>query len=293
MAMKNVAIYGTGLIGGSIGLKIKQNKLPYRVLGFGGHKKNLKLALQRKAVDEIFFEDNNVLKKADFIILTVPPKIVSAFINKSLKHFKKNTLITDATSVRDNIDIGVYKLLNKHNKLTGRNISFIGSHPMAGSEKKGIKYADAAIFQNANVFITPYKIVNKKNLKFLKDFWNMLGCKIQVIDPLNHDKFVGFTSHLPHLLSGLLINLIFKEYSKNKSIKNAIANSFRDMTRISDSNPSLWADICELNEKNLIKSLSKLRSDIEKIEINLKNKKFDNIFKFFELANQNRKTLVK
>ncbi|MFC1512814.1 prephenate dehydrogenase, partial [bacterium] len=143
--IKNVFIYGVGLIGGSIGISIKDKRLPYRVFGYSRSFKSRKKAVKYKAVDNIFDNSIEPSQIADIIVLCVPPRAVCQILENIFSHLKNNVIVTDVSSVKGDLYKDIQKIVLKNNKKYKKNVVYIGSHPMAGSEKKGVEHASGSI----------------------------------------------------------------------------------------------------------------------------------------------------
>jgi len=274
--MKNitVSIIGVGLIGGSFGKAIKNSKLKIKkVIGVGRHIEKLKIAKKIGAIDEYTTDFIEGIKNADIVMVATPVNTIVPIIKKILPYIKPDCLITDVGSVKKQI----VKEIKYQN--------FVGAHPLAGSEKIGVQYSSPEIFKNATVAITPLENTSKSAIKKVSELWKSIGAKILVISPEEHDYIVAITSHLPHILSSAFVNIVWQENTRNKNISKLLAGSFRDFTRISDSDPYNWSEICYYNQNKIEKQLKKY------IKI-LKNLKIKNLLSFFSQAKNKRWQLL-
>jgi len=249
-----VVICGMGVMGGSLGFFLVNNKKASIVHALV-RKENtinqiLKLKLAHKATTCI--EDS--LDGADLIVLAIPASAVKKQIKMLLPFLKKKMVVTDICSVK-------YNVVRDSERLIGDNAYFIGSHPMTGSEKFGFSNFIKDLYANTPCIITPTMNTSKTALLKLKNFWKSLNTDIFIMNPREHDLNVAFVSHLPHILSFLFMNLVAKRKEKDAFFKIA-AGSFEDISRISGSSATLWADIFLNNKKQLSKLLKMYNKQI-------------------------------
>ncbi|MBU0533544.1 MAG: prephenate dehydrogenase/arogenate dehydrogenase family protein, partial [Candidatus Omnitrophica bacterium] len=194
-----IAIIGVGLIGGSIGLAAKKKKLTSKVIGIGRSELSLKKALKKKAVDEISLDKSKV-KDADLVIIATPVGKIVSLVKELIPYLKKGTIITDVGSTKREIMDDIHKFLPQ-------GISFMGGHPLAGSEKNGVEFADSNLFEKSICFLIPYNNQNAtKSFKKLKSFWKKLGANTIIISAEEHDFLMAGISHLPHIIAVALVN---------------------------------------------------------------------------------------
>jgi prephenate dehydrogenase len=288
--LKNILIYGVGLIGGSIGLRIKNKKLKYFVSGITRSKESTLIAKKLKVVDDMLNNLKELKGKLNFVIICVPPMKVIQALKEILPYLNSNALITDVSSVKGDVYKSISAIISNYNKKYKKNIVYVGSHPMAGTEKRSVKYSDHSIFDNSKTFITPFKGTKKQFVDELEKFWKSLGCETLIISPEEHDKFVSCTSHIPHILSAALVNFVNDEYKKNKKLTFGIASSFKGMTRISQSDEHLWSEIFILNKNNLSRHIDNLIDNLKKIKRILNNQ--NKISSFLKNTKKYREGLV-
>lgn len=240
---KKVTIIGVGLIGGSIGLAIKKRHVAKEVVGVFRHKATLKRALKARAIDKGTLSIAEGVKGADLIIVASPVSCIPALVKESAKYAGKGAVITDAGSTKGWI-------IHEAEKAVGnsRNMYFVGSHPMAGSEHAGVEYARADLLDGAPCIVTKTAKTDRAALKRIINFWKALGANVKVMSPVSHDKSVALISHIPHIIAFGLAGAV-----PEKELQYA-AEGFKDTTRVASSDPSLWADIFLTNKKELLKA---------------------------------------
>ncbi|MFH2070963.1 MAG: prephenate dehydrogenase/arogenate dehydrogenase family protein [Elusimicrobiota bacterium] len=274
---KNVSIIGVGLIGGSLGKALKKRGAVWggriKITGVGRHPDKLRFAKRTGAIDGWTTDFAEGVRDADIVVLCVPVDRIVEIAKRILPHVKRSCVITDAGSVKG----AIIRQVEKMPSLSG---VFVGSHPIAGSEKTGVSFADAGLFNGATVVITPTRRVNGKSLKEIAGMWKAAGAKTLIMPAAMHDRYLALTSHLPHILSGALVNLVWNLYNKNKDAGRLLAGSFRDLTRVSDSDPALWSAICRLNAKEVFGAVAGYIRILKKIQQYRSMKELNRFFSF-------------
>lgn len=246
--MINVCIVGVGLIGGSLGLALRRvrrrGKKIYHVMGWGRNRRHLIVAKKRGAVDEIV-DKAVALIHADMVVLCVPVQIIVPVARRLLPFLKRGVVLTDVGSVKDEIVRGMDRL-----PLKRKNLSYVGAHPIAGSEKTGVHNADARLFVKATCVLTRDRR-NPASFQKVKKMWSSVGARCVSLSPKEHDRGLAMTSHLPHLLAFALFSLVYSEARRSAFLRKLTAGSFRDMTRIAASDGEIWSGILKLNKKEI------------------------------------------
>jgi len=251
---KNVQflIIGLGLIGGSIAKRL--SKRGFEVLAIDKNKSHLKYAKKSKII--VGSSEKTDCEKKLFVIIALPPKVLISNFDRYLDIFHEADFITDCTSVKSS-------LLNRirKNKLESK---FILSHPIAGSEKSGFLNSNEDLFIDKISIISKHEGLAISSLQKCKELWFELGSKTHYLDPKLHDKIFSLTSHLPHVVAFSLISLFSKR--KTSEYKKFIGGGLKDFTRIAESDPAMWENIFSLNKNNLLKDISEIEKEINKIK---------------------------
>ncbi len=249
--MVNVGIVGVGLIGGSLGLALrrirKSGKRKYRVFGLGRSRQRLLKAKKKGAVDFFSTEPDQVLSDVDILVLAVPAQNMAAMTRRILPFVKKGAILTDVGSVKAVVEKDLRGELQNR-----KDLSFVGGHPLAGSEKTGIAYATADLFKGAVVVLTP-ALARGNAVRMVQSLWTDAGAETLVMKSSQHDEMVALTSHLPHLLAFSLFSLASRQFKKSPVLKSLAPRSFRDMTRIVGSDPAIWTGVIDFNRRALKK----------------------------------------
>ncbi len=216
------------------------------------------------------------VKDSDLVVITTPVFKIVDIAKKIAPFLKKEAIVTDTGSTK--------KYIVKNIEMAGqKGLSFIGSHPIAGSEKSGIKYADKDLFKGAYCILTEAK--NKKALNEVGKFWAALGMKVIVMPADTHDRLLSNISHLPHAAAVSLIN------AAAGSGLDLAAGGFKDTTRIASGEPELWRDIFLTNRGNLIRDIKILKKELSKIEEALKSNNSRNLLGLLKRAKSIRDSL--
>ncbi len=256
---KTLSIVGVGLIGGSLGMAIKKSKAFKSVIGVGRNGKRLARAKLLGAVDEYTTDFKKGVKDADLVVICVPVSKTGDMIKKFSKALKKGAVVTDAGSVKESV-------VKEAERLLAPKACFVGSHPMAGSEKTGVLNARPGLFKNSTCIVTKTRMTDSRALKQVESMWKKVGARVFVTGPGGHDAMVSEVSHLPHILAFSLALQAGESSRKNKNVSSVAAGAFRDMTRIAASSPEVWADICVDNRKELLKSIISYEKKLKKMK---------------------------
>jgi prephenate dehydrogenase len=237
-----ITIIGVGLIGGSIGLAIKKHKAAGQVVGVFRRSSTLRKALRHKAVDKAVMDIAEGVKGADLIIIGSPVHSIPALAWEAARSAKPGAIITDVGSTKSWIVARLEKLLK------GSSATFVGSHPMAGSEKTGVEFARGDLLEGSPCIVTRTVKTDRRALTKVAGFWKALGAKVDVMDPGEHDRAVSLVSHLPHIVAFSLAGAV-----PEKALRYA-AEGFKDTTRVASSDPVLWSDIFLTNKAEVVKA---------------------------------------
>jgi len=251
---ETVAIIGMGMMGASLGKTIKSRGIPYRVLGLGRNSKHLNQAMVLGACDAVTVDLNAGVQEADIVVICTPVDTIPNMVEQILPTLKKTAIVTDIGSVKSTIVEAINNLSSEK-----MDFCFIGAHPLCGSEKTGAENFQEDLYKGSTVVLTPLESNSKEAVGKLKNFWQKVGCKVLVMEPEVHDILVAQTSHLPHVLAGCLVKLIARLQKQDERVKDILAGSFKDMTRICASDPNQWREIVQGNEKFVMGALKSYR----------------------------------
>jgi cyclohexadieny/prephenate dehydrogenase len=231
-----VTIVGVGLIGGSIGLAVKSRGLARQVIGVGRDARTLERAREAGVIDQAAINLEDGVASADLIVVCTPVDRIAEDVVRSARFAPRRAVITDAGSTKGNI------LRELQGRLSPEQALFVGSHPLAGSEKKGAVNARADLFANRLVVVTPTADTDLEAVAVVERFWRLLEARVIRMDPELHDRALATTSHLPHAVASALAGVTPVEWLP------LTAGGFCDSTRIAAADPALWTAIFLANQ---------------------------------------------
>ncbi|MFB0528100.1 MAG: prephenate dehydrogenase [bacterium] len=294
LSLFKVSIIGVGLIGGSFGLALKKKRLVGQVVGIGRHIHKLKEAKRLGAIDTYTTDFGKGVKDSDVVMIATPVSKIPLIVTRILPYLKDGCIITDVGSTKEKVVKEVQEILSKSSgKGRKPKVSFIGGHPMAGSEKQGVRNARADIFSGTTCILTPADKNGRKVVKIVRNLWERMGARILLLKPEEHDYLVAYTSHLPHVLASTLANLIGRVRKKDPRASRIIAGSISDMTRIAASNPEMWIDICLSNSKAISESINVTVKNLEKFKRSIEKKRKKELQDLFHEGRLVRRKLIK
>jgi prephenate dehydrogenase len=285
--MNKILIFGVGLIGGSIALKAKDLRLCKEIVGISrSNGTDLSPFVKSGMLDRASSNYQSEIQSADLIVLATPVAQIEITLEKIYPLLTANTLITDVGSTKTNINQAAKVFLKE------KYSQFIGSHPIAGSEKHGPQSAMADLFENKNIIITPHTQSKKEDINKIENFWKKLGGITSIMDANLHDEIFATVSHLPHLLAFSLVNLINDKNNKATMLEYA-ASGFRDFSRIAGSSAEMWRDICLANKDAILTDLELYKKEIEALSNLIKNNHHEDLLNYFLKASKTRQNWSK
>ena len=283
---KKICIIGCGLIGSSLARAIKKNELSTTIVSSNRSDAVNKKVIELKIVDDSSADTKKMAEGSDLVIIATPLSSYENIILKIKDSLKNGTILTDVGSVKKN----VIKLVEK---AVPRNVSWISSHPIAGTEESGPNAGFSELFNNKWCILTPSKKAKDKDIKLLKTFWEKLGSKVDIMEAKQHDYILSITSHIPHLIAYNIVNTTLRVQDKKKAdIVKYSAGGLRDFTRIAASNPIMWRDIFIQNKKNTSKMIDNFIENLEDLKKAIENEDGKKLEKIFIKTKKIRKEIV-
>ena len=243
--LKRVAIIGVGLIGGSFALALKRAACVERIVGAGRNAGNLRKAVELGVIDEIAADVGSAARGADFVLVATPVRQMQSVLCALSPHLAANAVVTDAGSTKQDVVAAARAALG------ARIAQFVPGHPIAGREKSGVSAAQAELYQERNVVLTPLAENAPQTVARVRQAWVACGAKVSEMDAASHDAVFAAISHLPHMLAYALVDDIAKRANAAELFSFA-AGGFRDFTRIASSSPEMWRDIALNNRAALL-----------------------------------------
>ena len=283
---KKVSIIGCGLIGSSLARAIKKNNLSIQIVSSNRSDEVNKKVKELNIVDDSSADTKKITEGSDLVIIATPLSSYEEVILKIKDSLKSGAILTDVGSVKENITSLVEKKIPK-------NVSWIPSHPIAGTEESGPESGFADLFKNRWCILTPSKVAKEKDINLLKTFWEKIGSKVDVMDTKQHDYILSITSHMPHLIAYNIVNtsIDIQEEKKNDIVKYS-AGGLRDFTRIASSNPIMWRDIFLQNKKNTSQAIDKFIKNLEELKKAIENEDGNKLEKIFTKTKKIRRDII-
>ena len=245
---KQVAIIGVGLIGGSLGMILRRQKLADSVVGIGRRVENLKTAVEVGAIDRYVSDPREGVADADFVVLATPVDTYERHLQEWAGCLKPDTIVSDVGSVKG-------ELVTRAEALLPSGVKFVGAHPIAGKEKTGVAAGSETLFSGARCILTPTAHTDPEALKIVRTIWELAGSIVLEMDPFLHDKILGAVSHLPHAAAFALMTALADVRDHGVPELDLAGHSgggLRDTTRIAASSPEMWRDIFLWNRENVV-----------------------------------------
>ncbi|MFN3190082.1 MAG: prephenate dehydrogenase [Aureliella sp.] len=270
-----VVIVGVGLLGGSIGLALRERKLARHIVGTSRNPDNRSLAIQRGAVHECFEDISQAcVGGIDLAIICTPVQHIAGSVNACQPYLTPSGLITDVGSTKAQICDELAEVPR-----------FLGSHPLAGSDKSGVEYAASDLFVDRTAVLTPLRDTTSDVLEMAESLWQDLGSKTVTMPPAEHDAAVAATSHLPHILAAALAA------STGEVLLPLVASGWMDTTRIASGNVEMWQQIIHENQQPILNSLTDFQKSLGDWIQAIENKDGDQIASLLTLGKRIRDTV--
>ncbi|MGH8763549.1 MAG: prephenate dehydrogenase [Nitrosospira sp.] len=261
--MNKLVIIGVGLIGGSFALALRKAGLARHIVGVGRSPENLQHARRLGAIDEIASDLQRALKDAEIVFLAIPVGQTGEIMAQISSFLEPDTIVTDAGSTKQDVVAAARSYLTKHLN------NFVPGHPIAGAELSGASAADAELFRNKNLVLTPLDETSVGAVKRVTELWQACGARVSQMSAIRHDNIFAAVSHLPHVLAFLLMNRIYTGIGRDPGdllrpgdLLHFTGSGFRDFTRIAGSSPEMWRDICLANREALCEQIDAYQNEL-------------------------------
>ena len=282
-----VCIIGCGLIGSSLARAIKKYNLSEKIVSSNRSNIVNKKVLDLKIVDDSSSDTQKMVNDSDLIIIATPLSSYEIVISKIKNSLKNGMILTDVGSVKERVICLVEKAIPK-------DVSWIPSHPIAGTEESGPEAGFSELFKNRWCILTPSKKAKEKDINTLKSFWKQIGSKVDIMNAKQHDYILSITSHIPHLVAYNIVNTSMNiQKEKQSAIIKYSAGGLRDFTRIAASNPIMWRDIFIQNKKNTSKVIERFIVNLKDLKNAIENEDSKKLEEIFIKTKKIRKEIVK
>jgi len=275
---------GLGLIGGSIAKALRRTYPDCTIIAYDVNEEALKNSVSELVVSKGVNEINDAFSTCDYVFMCAPVGNNNENLKKLIPYIKSSCILTDVGSVKTPIHSAIAEL--------GIESQFIGGHPMAGSERFGYSNSKPGILENAYYILTPTDSVPTSKVVEMQTLIKSIGALPLILTAPIHDYVTGAISHLPHVISAALVNLVHDEDSKEGTMKMIAAGGFKDITRISSSSPDMWQQICLTNKDNIIELLDKYINSLQSIKAEISSSNDDRLYSFFDNARSYRESFI-
>jgi prephenate dehydrogenase len=252
MDVRQLSILGVGLLGGSVGLACRSFLNNCKIIGYGHRKESLEEAVLSGAIDRGVADAAEAVEGADLVILCTPVGRFGDLLRQIGPSLKKGAIVTDVGSTKRSVVAEAEKWLPQ-------GVAFVGSHPMAGSEKRGVRFARADLFRDALCIVTPTAKTDAEAIGKVEGFWKMLGMRTTRMSAEEHDRLVGMVSHVPHAVAAALVAI------QPQTAAALAGKGFFDTTRIAEGDGGLWRDILLDNADNVREGILRLQGELTEL----------------------------
>ena len=283
---ENIAIVGVGLIGGSLGMAARKRSLARRVIGLGRSEQKLMRAKILGAIDDYSLDIDHAAADSDLVVICTPVTLIVPVLGRMAASLKKGAVVTDVGSTKREI-------VEQASAVVPPGRHFVGGHPMAGSEQTGVEAAIPDLFLGATYVLTPNEHTDLAALGKLAAFAEAIGANVEEMSPEDHDAAAAVISHLPHAMAGALLGAAEDAQREFGVVYKLAAGSFRDLTRISDSSPEIWRDICSTNTDSLAAAIDSIVSHLSRFRAALTERDEEELERFFRQASEIRRAYLR
>jgi len=279
--VQTVCIIGTGLIGGSLALALKQAGFCQRIIGAGRTEETLRKAIELGVIDHYETDFSLAVKDADIVVVAVPLSAMKSVFEQIAPALPATAVVTDAGSAKQSVIRDAEAAFgNKVNR-------FVAGHPISGTEKSGVTAALVDLYKNRKVILTPTEKTDSDALKLITEMWQASGAEVESMSAEHHDMVLAGTSHLPHILAFGLVDCL-NNLKEVDEIFRFAAGGFRDFTRIASSDPVMWRDICLSNREDILRMIKKYEEQLKTISSALQDSDGEALMNIFARAKRAR-----
>lgn len=280
----SISIIGPGLLGASIAMSIHQKKLAKEIHLWARNADKRESCLKNNWCDYVHKSPECAVKNSEFILLCTPVDTIIPILKTIAPHILPRTIVTDVGSVKGSI-------CSKANNITkDASFHFIGSHPMAGSDKSGMEHASVNLLKKATCIITPNKETDTIALQKVTKFWSQLEMSPKHMSPESHDSLISRISHLPHIVASVLAASLSDIPDRQLSFAGG---GLKDTTRVAGGSPGLWQSIISENSEEILKSINHFEKALKELKTSLADENFDALYQILNDGQLVRKTIEK
>ncbi len=273
-SMNQVGIYGVGLLGGSLGMALKDIYPDINIVGIGRSEERLEEARRQGAIDSFTCDPANITPRLDTLFICTPVRRVTENLQQTLPSLKPDAIVTDVGSTKA-------LLVRQCEEIAENRVRFIGSHPIAGSHKTGVKHAYKDLYRQRTCVVTETNRSEPEAVETVCSVWKAIGMNVVRMSPEMHDRLTARSSHLPHLVAAALCHVV---RTMGENVKPVLGSGFRDTTRIAAGDPGMWLDISVENRKEILASLESMMGILRDLHNQLEKGEEESIVNFLKEA---------
>lgn len=281
MIVNRLAVIGVGLIGGSFALALRSAGVVGRIIGIDTDADNLARALSLGIVDEIADDALQGVSKADAVFISVPVCAIASVVESISAALPEGCVVTDGGSVKSDV-------VSQCDDLMPPGRSFVGGHPIAGTENSGATAAFSELFMGKRCVLTPRSGTDKSALETVMRLWTAAGAEVCCMEPGHHDRIFAEISHLPHAVAYTLVHAVGTADVEGENVLSYTAGGFRDFTRIASSDPVMWRDIALMNRNSLLASIDGFSASLAELRRRIESGDEAGLTEFFTTAKRFR-----
>jgi len=265
-------ILAPGLLGASLLMALKARGLAARTAAWARRPETRLACESQPWCDAVFSDPGDAVAEADLIVVCAPVEFIVPLLRDVAPRLREGALATDVGSTKSLV-------CREARGIDARGWEFVGSHPMAGSEKTGLENASAELFENRACFVTPLPGASVEKTELTVRLWRELGMEVTSLSPEKHDEIVAHISHLPHLLASTLSSYLA---TRDDAWRNFAGGGLRDSTRIASGDPAMWKSIAAHNREEIIRALDGFESELQRLRSALHNDQFFEVLNLLE-----------
>ena len=259
---QQITILGPGLLGASLAMAVKERGLATRVVTWSRRPESRAKCLNQSWCDAVLDTPEQAVVGSDLVVICTPVQTIVPLLVQIRPALATDVLITDVGSTKSLI------CREARSALEGHSATFLGAHPMAGSEQAGMEHAQSDLFEKAACMLTPLDQASSAAIVKLSAFWETLGMTVSIVSPEKHDEIVAHVSHLPHLLASTLCGYLA---TQDDTWRTLAGGGLRDTTRVASGDPQLWKQILEQNSDEVLRAIEGFEQQLHHLKTALLN----------------------
>jgi prephenate dehydrogenase len=285
MGYSKITVIGLGLIGGSLAWALKRAGSVGEVWGVDIDEGAIDYAIREHIIDVGSADLRAGVNSSDVVVIATYVGTIPKVAKSLASVLSPDTIVTDVGSVKA-------KVVREIENVLPKDVSFVGGHPIAGTERSGIFQASPELFKGKKCILTPTDSTDEESLSSVRKLWESIGAKVYAMTPEDHDRVFAYVSHLPHTVAYALLNSVASREWRTAEIFNFAGGGLKDFTRIGESSPEMWSDIFMANRENVLVAIADFEKEIEKIRVTIEKGNFERLKDILSSAARVKKDLI-